>query len=138
MKEKAVKLYQKNEELVNYLFFGGLGFFVSIIAFEIPRLLGVNIIASNVISWIVAVIFIYFTNRKFVFNSDKKDKKSVTIEVISFFAARLFTLLLETLCILLIADVLHWGDLFAKCVGQFVVIVTNYILSKFLIFKKKK
>ena len=138
MKEKAVKLYQKNEELVKYLFFGGLGFFVSIIAFEIPRSLGVDIIASNVISWIVAVIFIYFTNRKFVFNSDKKDKKSVTIEVISFFAARLFTLLLETLCILLIADVLHWGDLFAKCVGQFVVIVTNYILSKFIIFKKKK
>lgn len=138
MKEKAVKLYRKNEELVKYLFFGGLGFFVSIIAFEIPRLLGVNIVASNVISWIVAVIFIYFTNRKFVFNSDKKDKKSVAIEVVSFFAARLFTLLLETLCILLIADVLHWGDLFAKCVGQFVVIVTNYILSKFIIFKKKK
>ena len=75
MKKKAIELYQKNEELVKYLFFGGLGFFVSIIAFEIPRLLGVDIVASNVISWVVAVIFIYFTNRKFVFNSDKKGQK---------------------------------------------------------------
>ena len=137
-KKKALEIYQKNEEVIKYLFFGGCGFFVALISFEIPRMLGVDIVTSNIISWIIAVIFMYFTNRKFVFKSNKKDKKSVTVEIISFFAARVFTLLLETLCILLIADVLHWGDLFAKCVGQFVVIVTNYILSKFWIFKKKE
>ena len=136
-KKKALEIYQKNEEVIKYLFFGGCGFFVALISYEVPRQLGLDIVPSNIISWIIAVIFMYLTNRKYVFKSNKKDKKSVTVEVVSFFAARLFTLLLETLCILLIAEVLHWGDLFAKCVGQFVVIVTNYILSKFWIFKKK-
>ena len=135
-KKKALEIYRKNEEMVKYLFFGGCGFFVSMISYEIPRLLGVDIVPSNIISWIIAVIFMYLTNRKYVFKSSKKDKKGVAVEIVSFFAARIFTLILETLCILLIADVLHWGDLFAKCVGQFVVIVTNHILSKFWIFKK--
>ena len=135
-KKKALEIYQKNEEVIKYLFFGGCGFFVSLNSFEIPRMLGVDIVVSNIISWVIAVIFMYLTNRKYVFKSNKKTKKAMTAEVVSFFAARLFTLLLETLCILLIADILHWGDLFAKCVGQFVVIVTNYILSKFWIFKK--
>ena len=137
MKKKIKSIYQKNEEIIKYLFFGGCGFFVALISFEIPRKLGLDIVPSNIISWVIAVIFMYLTNRKYVFKSNKKDKKGVAREVVSFFAARLFTLILETLCILLIADVLHWGDLFAKCVGQFVVIVTNYILSKFWIFKKK-
>ena len=136
-KKKALEIYRKNEEVIKYLFFGGCGFFVALISYEIPRQLGLDIVPSNIISWIIAVIFMYLTNRTYVFKSNKKDKKSVTVEVVSFFVARLSTLLLETLCILLIAEVLHWGDLFAKCVGQFVVIVTNYILSKFWIFKKK-
>lgn len=137
MPKRVKKLYDKNEEIVNYLFFGGLGFFVSICFFELPRLLGCNLVVSNVISWVVAVTFLYFTNRKFVFKSKKNGKKEVAKEVIFFYLARVFTLFLETGCILLIADVMHLSDLFAKCVGQFVVIVTNYILSKFLIFKKK-
>ena len=122
--------------MVKYLFFGGLGFFVSIVFYEIPRHLGADIVVSNVISWIMAVIFMFITNRKYVFKSEKRGKKEVTKEVVMFFLARIFTLLLETGCILLIANVMHFSDLFAKIVGQFVVIVTNYILSKFIIFKK--
>jgi putative flippase GtrA len=136
-KERIKHVYRKNEEVVNYLFFGGLGFFVSIIFFEIPRRLGASIVASNIISWIVAVTFMYITNRKYVFKSKKTGRAELVKEIGGFFLARIFTLLLETGCILLIADVLKWNELFAKCVGQFVVIVTNYILSKFIIFKKK-
>ena len=136
MPKRVKKLYDKNEEIIKYLFFGGLGFFVSIVFYEIPRHFGADIVVSNIISWIVAVTFMFITNRRFVFKSNKTSKKEVTKEILLFFAARVFTLLLETGCILLIANVLHMSDLFAKCVGQFVVIVTNYILSKFIIFKK--
>ena len=36
------------------------------------------------------------------------------------------------------AEVMHINDLIAKFVIQFIILVLNYIFSKFLVFTKKK
>lgn len=129
-------IYHKNEEIWNYLISGALGVLVSIVSYAVARYIGLNIIISNVISWIVAVLFMYLTNKLFVFKSKVDTKKELFKEFISFIMARIFTLIVETIILYLGVDILEVNDLLTKVIAQIIIIILNYILSKLLIFKK--
>ena len=58
-------------------------------------------------------------------------------ELLSFFAARLFSLAVEYAGLWLLIDVLGWKEMLAKILMNIVVIILNYLLSKLLIFKKQ-
>ena len=141
MVSKIKTLLKKYEELISYLIVGVLGTIVSIgtywlfekVAFSVVSDKNVSIIVANVTSWVIVVIFLYFLNRKYVF---KSKNKRIFGEFVSFALGRVFTLVLETIVIYLVVDLLSGSDLVGKIFGQVVVIITNYILSKFLIFKK--
>ena len=90
--------------------------------------------AANVLSWIAAVTFAYFTNRKYVFES--KNEKRLQ-EAAAFYGSRVTTLLLDMLCMFLMVTLMGWNDKVAKLIVQVLVTVANYILSKFLVFRKK-
>ena len=92
---------------------------------------------ANVISWIAAVTFAYFTNRRFVFESKTKGEEQ-TKEVISFYSARLGTLLMDMGIMFVGKTVLHINDKIVKLFVQVVVMVANYVISKLLVFKKSK
>ena len=132
-------IYHKYEEVLSYLIFGFLAFVVNYVIYAVGiKAFSLNYQVSNMIAWVVAVIFAYWTNRTFVFKSKTKEITSILKEFASFVSARLATLVLEIVILWLFIDVLNINDMFAKLVGQFVVIVTNYFLSKLWIFKKKK
>ena len=132
-------IYHKYEEVLSYLIFGFLAFVVNYVVYAVGiKAFSLNYQVSNMIAWVVAVIFAYWTNRTFVFKSITKEITGLLKEFASFVSARLVTLVLEIVILWLFVDVLNINDMFAKLVGQFVVIVTNYFLSKLWIFKKKK
>ena len=79
-------------------------------------------------------VFAYFTNRKYVFKS--KNKISFK-EGISFYISRIGTLFLDMLMMYVFVTVLGFNDKIIKFVVQIIVIILNYILSKFIVFKKK-
>lgn len=137
--------YKLYKEQINYLIFGGLTTLVNLITKYI--LLFTILDAQNdiqlqiavVISWITAVLFAYFTNRKYVFESENKNKFK---EFVSFISARIFTLLLEMFIMWFFVTFLKlntdiWVITFTL-IAQIVVIIMNYILSKLIIFKKRK
>ena len=134
--KKLIKLLC-NPEVIRYLVMGVLATAVSMASYMIARYFGVNYQASNVISWICAVTFAYVTNKFYVFQSQATDSKTILKEVLGFYGARLATLGLEMAVMWLMVDLLSLHDFLAKCAGQIVVMVTNYVFSKFLIFKKK-
>ena len=126
-------IYHKNEELWNYLIVGALTTIVSILSYGIcSKLLSIEYVISNIISWIFAVMFAYFTNRWFVFHSKNKIFK----EFISFTASRLLTLLLDTGLMILFVELLTIDDLLSKIIVQVVIVIANYIISKLIVFKK--
>lgn len=87
---------------------------------------------ANIISWFCAVIFVYFTNHKYVFYSTKNNiMKEFSIFIIS----RIATLILDMGIMFLFVSLLHYDDNIIKLISQFFVIITNYLVSKFLIFK---
>lgn len=129
-------IYHKNEELWNYLIVGALTTVVSIGSYSIfSKLLKINYLISNVLSWVVSVIFAYFTNRWFVFHSKEKKKFK---EFITFVSSRVLTLLLDSCLMIVGVDYLKIDDLLTKILVQIIIVISNYILSKLIVFKKEK
>ena len=90
---------------------------------------------ANVLSWIAAVTFAYFTNRKFVFESTNKNQLG---EAGRFYASRVTTLLVDMFIMYLFVTKIGVNDKVAKVVVQVIITVLNYILSKFLVFSRRK
>ena len=129
-------MYKKHEEGINYLIFGFLAFVLNyILYFIFADTLAMHYMAATVVSWVLTVIFAYWTNRTFVFKSQNKDKKSVVTEFVSFIGARVATELLELGLMYLMVDLLAINDKVSKLVCQVLVILANYVLSKIWIFK---
>lgn len=137
---KIKELLIKYEEVIRYLIIGVLTTIVSLATYYIltftvldPKV-SIQLQITNIISWIVSVTFAYFTNRKYVFKL--KEKKNIK-EASKFYLSRLSTLLLDMLLMQIFVIRLKFNDKIIKLIVQFVVIVLNYILSKFLVFKSK-
>ena len=143
MINKALNLYKKYKEIINYLIFGVLTTIVSLISkylllftiFDASNAIQLQI--TIIISWILSVLFAYFTNRKFVFESNNKNKLK---EFINFIVARLSTLLMEMAIMWFFITFLKLNsDLYViifTMLSQAVIIVGNYIFSKLFVFKK--
>ena len=147
---KKIKAFVKeHKEGVLYLVFGALTTLVSILSFALfNALLGdERYLISNLISWVIAVVFAFFTNKHLVFASRSNDKKTLLSEGGKFLGARVISLGLEELILWIMLDLFGMesllllgivtGEIIAKTVATVVVVVVNYFLSKFIIFKKK-
>ena len=133
------KIYRKYKEAVDYLFWGGVAFVLSMVLFYIfANIMNIYEQIANILSWIICVIFTYLTNRTFVFQSKVRGIKKIFKEFKDFVTARLLTLVMENVILFVMIDILTINNMISKLVGQFVVIVSNYFLSKLWIFKKEK
>ncbi len=131
-------LYKKYEEGINYLIFGFLAFVLNYALFFLfESILHLNYLIATVLSWVITVIFAYWTNRTFVFKSKNVSQGSLFKEFVSFIGARIATEFLEIGFMYLAVDILGMNSNIAKLIGQVLVIVSNYFLSKLWIFKKK-
>ena len=134
---KLRQLIQKHWGILSYLLFGGLTTLVNFIVYTpLHRWLNLSAALSNVIAWVVAVAFAFLTNKPFVFKSHDWSAKTVVPELSKFVGCRVGSGLLETAVIALTVDVLHWHDLGMKVVCSVIVVILNYIGSKWLVFKK--
>lgn len=139
MIQKIKDIYIKYEEIWNYLVVGGLTTLVSFIAYILVTrtILDVNspvqLQTANIIKWIAGVLFAYFTNRKYVFKSTNENKVK---EFISFTSSRVVTLVLDMVIMGVMVTALGIYDLIATIVSMVLVIIGNYILSKFFVFNK--
>ncbi len=76
-------------EKISYLFFGGLTTLVNVgTYFSLAEVLKINYLLSNAVAWVFAVLFAYFTNRKYVFSAKAKTKSDTLLEMTKFFGFR--------------------------------------------------
>ena len=135
---KMIALLKKHEEVVSYLFFGGLTTVVNYLVY-LPcyNLLGFSGTVSNVIAWIAAVAFAYLTNKPFVFKSHDWSAKTVLPELTKFVGCRVGSGLVDTAVIFLTVDWLGLNGNLIKVATSVLVVVLNYIGSKLVVFRKK-
>lgn len=137
MIEKIKAVFGDMKSVINYIFFGILTTFVNVITYwTMARLIGTTTLVSSITAWIIAVLFAYITNRKWVFFSRANSKIDIIKEVLYFYGCRLATGLIDWLIMLVFVDVLHFYDLVIKIVANVVVIVLNFLASRFIVFKR--
>lgn len=93
--------------------------------------------AATVIAWIVSLIFAFFVNKFFVFESKNTDGVSITKQFASFTGGRLFSFSCELLIMFVFVDLLHFNEILTKLASNVIVLILNYVFSKFIVFKEK-
>ncbi len=153
--EKLKKIFKKlvNKETVTYLIFGVLTTVVNFAVLEGLRLVIPDnlILLINAIAWAVSVAFAYVTNKLFVFESKSWKGSVLSKEIPSFVGARVFSLGVESLGLLVFVTWLKFdrfrlelfgfaldGITLTKIALAVIVVIMNYVFSKFIIFKHKE
>ena len=137
--DRIKELMKKYRELITYVFWGGMTTVVNyIVYFACTKLLGIEYLISNVIAWVVAVIFAFWVNKIYGLQSYGRDKKTMLHEFGTFVPARVLSGVLETGMMALFVSVMHFNDSVIKIIASVLVVIINYVLSKLVIFKKQK
>ena len=136
--KKLLSLIKKYEEVLSYLFFGGLTTRVNYMVY-LPcyNLLHLSGALSNTIAWVAAVAFAYITNKPFVFKSHDWSAKTVIPELTKFVGCRVGSGLAETAIIFIAVDLLAMNGNIIKLLTSVLVVVLNYVASKLVVFRKK-
>lgn len=135
------ELLKKYSEIIRYLIIGVLTTMVSLGVYYILTLTifdpekAIELQITNIISWIASVTFAYFTNRSFVFQQTQKMSLK---EAVNFYLSRLSTLGIDMIMMYILVTLLGFNDKIIKLIVQVVVIVLNYVFSKFFVFNKKE
>ena len=143
--KKIIKLYKKYEEVINYLIVGGLTTLVGVgskllLLFTIlDQTNGLELQIAEIISGVLAVAFAYITNKVFVFHSKTKGKERIK-ELFNFVKGRIATQVIQMFIMWFFVTLLKlntdlWVIIFTL-ICQVMQIVLNYVISKFLVFKK--
>lgn len=156
-----LKIFQLifNYEMITYIFYGVMTTVVNFVAFALCCMfMGISTsvdvdffaafsssdmlmqmmmpLIANLIAWVIALLFAFFTNKFIVFGSRDTSPKKMLYEFGTFTLARLFSFVCEEL-ILFVAPMIRLNLLIAKIIAAVLVVIMNYVFSKLFIFKNK-
>ncbi len=150
-------IVKKNEEIVSYLFFGVLTSIVSWASYSLLVIIfkqyisvvtigtlkfPINVLIANALSWFLATIFAYITNKIYVFKSKTWKIKDIVNEICFFFSTRLFMGIVEIIAVPVLVSIGLNQSIFgidgmlAKLLVSIVGVIVNYVVSKFIVFMK--
>lgn len=146
------RMFIKHKEIIMYLIFGVLTTVVSWGSYAIfemtfkDAIVDTNVLVAvaNVLSWVVAVLFAYITNKFFVFESKSFRPTVVFKEIGLFVGSRLISGAVEWIGVPFLVwvglnqTIFGVEGMVAKVLVSVIVVILNYILSKLIVFKKEK
>lgn len=120
-----------SRELISYLIAGILTTLVNFFMYYILIYFQIEYKLANTAAFLISVIFAFFINKKYVFSSSKDSVH----EFFKFFIGRIFTYALDIGTMIFLVELLSVGKYSSKIWANVVVMISNYLLSKFWIFK---
>ena len=165
MKEKIMNLIQKKKQLILYLLFGAVTTVVSLFACYVTLKLGTLIwhdekgdptafvdILGSTSQWVVGVLVAFFTNKKWVFTGAERGVATTAKQFGKFAGGRVITYFVEVFVNLGAIALLEWlgyrafaligieitARFWAKMISSVIVVVSNYFISKLIVFKNKR
>lgn len=124
-------------EMIRYLISGGMTTGVNLFMFTVLSYVGISVNTANLLSIATAVIFAFFVNRCFVFEIRDRSGRRMASEFIRFAGMRMGTLAIEFFGVYFLNSMLGIFGFISKCLVQILIIVINYVISKFVVFKEK-
>lgn len=136
--EELINIYNKHKAIIMYVFWGGITTVINIAVYVcLYNLLGIKSDISNIISWFITVSVAYITNKIWVFESKITTIRILVYEIISFFACRIATGIIDIVIMHIAVEVMHYPGIIFKILSNIIVIVLNYTTSKLFIFKHR-
>ena len=138
--KKLRAFLKKHREVIRYILLGGVATLINwLTAYLLQFCLDEQIVWQNMlintVAWITSNAFAYLALRKWVF---KSRDRHILKECARFFGSRIFTWILEVALMALAVNALHMNFWLSKVISGLIVFVTNYLLSKWLVFRKKR
>lgn len=141
MINKAFALLSRCRELIAYLIFGllttAVNYLTYILLMELFTGKYANTGATGA-AWVISVLFAYFTNRKWVFPSAASGFDEKLRECAAFFSARLLSGLIDITIMYAAVDLLGYNGRLIKLLSNVIIVIINYVFSKFFVFKPKE
>ncbi len=158
--KQYLETHQKQYELLRYLFAGGVTTLLSMLVSygmcfllaQRPPLSGnvirwiidcinlatpMQVSIANTLSWIVAVLFAFWINRVMVFMLKGGSAGQIAKELLQFTGGRLASFLLFEQAVMLLLKAIGVSNFVNRIIVLIFVMVFNYVISKFWIFKQK-
>ena len=136
MKEKIIKLFEKYKELILYGIFGVTTVIINLILYKIFLDLNMYYVVASLISYVIASLISYFFNTYFVFKSEKLDFKGEMVRIGKYFLVRVWSVIVDTVLLMLAVEVVKLDEFFAKPIVSVVVIGMTFIFNRKLLKKK--
>lgn len=136
----TIPWYTENlHSIMMYLVMGGITTLINIVSFWFfASFLNWDYRIANTIAWILSVLFAYLSNKKYVFESYTPTWKDKLCEATSFFGFRFLTYLVDMLMMVVFISMLNVNETWSKIWVNVIVLVLNYVFSKWVIFKIQK
>lgn len=136
---KLIRLFNKYRSIIAYLFWGVVTTVVNIVVFQfLSSGIHWNYQLANVIAWFLSVLVAYFTNKVWVFGSHYSTVKAFLKEFFWFYFYRGLTLIMDVIIMYVGISLLKFDSpiqqLIVKIIDNVIVVIANYIFSKWLIF----
>ena len=125
-------------EMIIYVCFGILTTIIGFGSYALFIYLGFNVAVSNTLSHVLAILFAYVTNKIWVFKVREYAIKKIVPEFLKFVSSRLLAYVIDTALLVLLVDVLLYNPLLSKAGTSVVVVILNYVMSKIIVFRRKK
>ena len=155
--KKYLDEHEKQYEMIRYIFAGGLTTLLSMVVHygccflmaekapydgnlipwlvdSINRTNNVQMSVASAISWVIAVLFAYWINRGLVFRA--KDQGKVLTGLVQFAGSRLVSFLVFEQGLMLLLKLVGVSNIVNRVIVLVFVMIFNYVVSKFWIFKK--
>ena len=120
-----------------YLIFGVITTLVNLVIYKLLLDLGVHYTISTTIAFVIAVSVAFWTNRTWVFRSQSRGIKGIFREMTSFFSVRILTYFVDVIGLIILIELVHMGAFVSKIVINVLVVVLNYLLSRFVVFQTR-
>ena len=137
VRDRIIRLL--TSEGMRYLFIGGCTTLVNLVVFTVLcRIVHLDVNISNIISVAVSILFAYIANKLVVFRSHCNSLGELAAECARFIGARLATMVIEVGGVYVLYNIIHQDELIAKLETQVLVVIGNYFISRFIVFRDRK
>jgi len=132
-----IKLIKKYKEIILYGIFGVITVLINLVLYKLFLDLKMHYVVASLVSYVIASLISYFFNTYFVFHSEKLKLKGEMIRIAKYFVVRIWSVIVDTLLLMLAVEVFKLDEFYAKPVVSVIVISMTFILNKKLLKKKQ-
>lgn len=129
--------YTRHYEMISYIIFGVVTTTINVGSFFIfDTIIGWSYLFANGLSIVLSILFAFYVNKKYVFRVKANSLLQVLKEFGLFVLFRGFSASFDMLSMWLLIGGMGLNNNISKLLTEGVVVVLNFLISKFIIFKK--